>query len=75
MLASKPECMFSQLNIAYKEVVCLQLYEFGLLKQTAWDMDQETQKGITKYLSTFLSWRKEQIRRKRLQKNCNENLV
>ena len=46
--------MFSQLNIACKEVVCLQLYEFALLKQTAWNMDQETLKDITKELSTFL---------------------
>ena len=53
--------MFSQLNIASTEAVCLQLYEFGLLKQTAWNMDQETQKGITKELSTFLLCGKEQI--------------
>ena len=53
--------MFSQRNIACKEAVCLQLYEVALLKQNAWNMDQETQKGITKELSTFLSWGKEQI--------------
>ena len=53
--------MFSQLNIASTEAVCLQLYEFDLLKQTAWNMDQETQKGITKELSTFLLCGKEQI--------------
>ena len=53
--------MFSQLNIVCKELGYLQLYEFGLLKQTAWNMDQETQIGITKELSILLSWGKGKI--------------
>ena len=53
--------MFSQLNIACKEADCLELYEVTLLKQTAWHIDQQTQKGIIKELSTSLSWGKEQI--------------
>ena len=61
LLASKTECMFSQLNIAWKVAICLQLYEFGLRKQTTWNMDQETQKSIAKELSTFLLWGNEQI--------------
>ena len=67
--------MFSQLNIACKEVVCLQLYEFALLKQTAGNMDQETLKGITKELSTFLSWGKEQIIGYKLEENDFRKIV